>query len=220
MAKDAGNGPEDKNKKDEDQGAGNGTGDNSSGAGDNENTDELGFPKDTPLAEMTVEQREAYWKHKARKHENTVKAFPKDYDEQKKLADKWREHEDKQKPADQVEREQLEREIREQVRKDMLKETAPKLVEAEFKAQVGNRLKSDALALILEDIDHTKYLDADGKVDTERVKSRVEVIAPAASATPNNRQIRTHQGRRSSEGDSGMSAGRAAYEARHGKKKN
>src|SRR5690349_19240148 len=29
-----------------------------------------GFPADTPLTEMTVEQREAYWKHQARKHES------------------------------------------------------------------------------------------------------------------------------------------------------
>jgi hypothetical protein len=34
-----------------------------------------GFPDGTPLERMTVEQREAYWKHYARKHENRVKAF-------------------------------------------------------------------------------------------------------------------------------------------------
>jgi hypothetical protein len=213
MAKGQGTGPEgeDKNKE----------GDNPPAGTDNQNGEEnkLGFPEDTPLAEMTVEQREAYWKHKARKHENAVKAFPKDYDEQKALADKWREHEQKQKPADQVQREELERRIREEARKEALKETAPRLVEAEFKAQVGSRLPADKLKLILEDLDHTKYLDADGNVDADRVKTRVEILAPAANPNP-RQQHTTHQGRRSSGGASGMSAGRAAYEARHGKKKN
>lgn len=38
-----------------------------SGGGD------LGYPKDTPLTEMTTEQREAYWKHNSRRHEGRYK---------------------------------------------------------------------------------------------------------------------------------------------------
>jgi hypothetical protein len=217
MAKGQGNGPEDKDKQTEDQ-DNKGPAENSKTEGtDGEKENKLGFPEDTPVAEMTDKEAAAYWKHKARKHENTVKA-QKDYADQKALADKWREHEQKQKPADQVAQEELEKRIREEARKDALKEAAPKFVNAEFKAQIGNRLPAEKLKLILEDLDHTKYLDADGEVDVERVKSRVEIIAPAASANPNPRQ-RTHQGHRSSEGATGMSAGRAAYEARHGKKK-
>jgi hypothetical protein len=38
-------------------------------------TSEKGFPEGTPLAEMTPDQQLAYWKHHARRHEDTVKAF-------------------------------------------------------------------------------------------------------------------------------------------------
>ncbi|MDP7729502.1 hypothetical protein [Mycobacterium sp. TY813] len=34
-----------------------------------------GFPEGTPLTEMTEAQQLAYWKHHARRHEDTVKAF-------------------------------------------------------------------------------------------------------------------------------------------------
>ncbi|KQQ22539.1 hypothetical protein ASF48_04975 [Rathayibacter sp. Leaf299] len=43
---------------------------------------DLGFPKDTALEQMTVEQREAYWRHYARRHEATVKSRG-DYDQLK-----------------------------------------------------------------------------------------------------------------------------------------
>lgn len=34
---------------------------------------DLGFPRDTPVVEMTVEQQAAYWKHNSRRHEGRVK---------------------------------------------------------------------------------------------------------------------------------------------------
>lgn len=44
-----------------------------------------GFPAGTPLEQMTVEQREAYWKSHARRHESRVKSMG-DYDELKAKA--------------------------------------------------------------------------------------------------------------------------------------
>ena len=35
---------------------------------------EHGYPTSTPLTEMTVEQREAYWRHQSKKHEQTWKS--------------------------------------------------------------------------------------------------------------------------------------------------
>lgn len=198
------------------------SGDNQNNAGTGGNGEEgnLGFPADTPLAEMTVEQREAYWKHKARKHENTVKNSPKDYDEQKALADKWREHEQKQKPADQVAREQTEAQLREQIRKELLAENAPTLVETAFTGMVGTRIEQAKLKLILDDLDHTKFIKDDGTVDVDRVKARVDVLAPE-TPQPTRRRANTannHQGNRSTGDATGMSAGQAEFERRHGKK--
>lgn len=47
-----------------------------------EAADAAGFPASTPLEQMTVEQREAYWKDKARKHEAIAKSRS-DYDQMK-----------------------------------------------------------------------------------------------------------------------------------------
>lgn len=38
-------------------------------------TGERGYPENTPVAEMTVEQQAAYWRHHARKHEDRLKAI-------------------------------------------------------------------------------------------------------------------------------------------------
>jgi hypothetical protein len=45
-----------------------------------------GFPGGTPIEQMTVEQREAYWKHQARKHEKRANERG-DYDALKAAAD-------------------------------------------------------------------------------------------------------------------------------------
>lgn len=172
-----------------------------------------GFPDDTPLAEMSVDQREAYWKHKARKHENTVKALPKDLEAIKSDAEKWRQS---QLTPDQAKDEELRNSIREEVRKDLLKQNAPKLVSAEFKTLVGDAIPAKTLKAFLDDMDHTKYITDDGEVDTERVKNRVKDLVPEEPAPSNRRQSRTHQGVRKNEGATGISAGRALYNEMHG----
>ncbi|MDR1265927.1 MAG: hypothetical protein LBK42_10320 [Propionibacteriaceae bacterium] len=45
-----------------------------------------GFPAGTPLAEMTVEQQAAYWKHHARRHEGAAKAARDEADQLRKAA--------------------------------------------------------------------------------------------------------------------------------------
>ncbi|MEV2222748.1 hypothetical protein AB0E01_23060 [Nocardia vinacea] len=46
-----------------------------SGSGADSGVNQLGFPADTPLAEMTGDQQLAYWKHQSRKHENVAKSL-------------------------------------------------------------------------------------------------------------------------------------------------
>jgi hypothetical protein len=187
------------------------------GEGNEPQVNEHGFPDDTPLAEMTPEQQTAYWKHKARKHENTVKSLPKDFEQIKADAAAFRKS---QQTPDQAKEEELRNSIREEVRKDLLKQNAPKLVSAEFKSLVGDKLPAKTLNAFLEDLDHTKFITDDGEVDTERVKTRVEALVPEDAPPANQqRQSRTHQGRRPGATGSGISAGRQLFEELHGTKK-
>ena len=55
---------------------------------------------------------------------------------------------------------------------------APRLVAAEFKAASAGRLTAEQLSGFLEDLDLTKYLTEDGEVDTERVATKVALLAP------------------------------------------
>lgn len=53
-----------------------GDGENSGGGNENESQQQApAFPANTPVAEMTVDQQAAYWKHQSRQHEGRVKAF-------------------------------------------------------------------------------------------------------------------------------------------------
>jgi hypothetical protein len=54
---------------------------------------ENGFPTETPIAEMTVEQRESYWRYQSKKHETAEeKARNTASEQQKQLADTLREN--------------------------------------------------------------------------------------------------------------------------------
>lgn len=62
-----------------DRAGGNSGGGAGSGSGRDQATDAqgntLGYPKDTPTAEMTDKEQAAYWKHNSRKHEGRFKDF-------------------------------------------------------------------------------------------------------------------------------------------------
>lgn len=87
--------------------------------------DDKGFPESTPLAQMTAEQREAYWKHQARKHEQRARERA-DYDDLKAKAAKLDEIEaankselEKEREARQRAEEQAKTLAREKLRSDV-----------------------------------------------------------------------------------------------------
>lgn len=144
---------------------------------------ETGFPANTPVAEMSAQQQAAYWQDKARKHEGRVKALgnltPEQLAELKEKADK----------ADN-----LELDLGTDIEKAsaLAKRAAadeadakyrPMLVNAEFKAAAAGRIAPDKLATILEPLDLSKFLAADGTPDTDKVTAYIDGIAPATGST-------------------------------------
>lgn len=57
-------------------------------------------------------------------------------------------------------------------------EMGAKLVRAEIRAAVGDRIPRDALDRILEPVNLTAFIGEDGEVDAEKVSAYVEGIAP------------------------------------------
>lgn len=138
-----------------------------------------GFPPNTPIEQMTPQQREAYWKHYARRHEDRLKALGNPTPEQ--LAE-WKQKAEQHDALNDELATDKDKAVK-QARKDAEAEAAaqyrPLLVRAEFARHVGDRLPDDALNSILDDFNLNNFLTSDGSVDTAKVKARAEQIAPA-----------------------------------------
>jgi hypothetical protein len=175
------------------------------------------FPAETPLSEMTLEQREAYWKHQAKVHETAWKKRAGDLTPEKvqELRDKAARH-------DALERELMSdkdkavAEARDAAKAEALASVTPRLVAAEFKAAAAGRVEPARLATILEPLDLSKFLNGD-EVDTDKVAAFVDGIAPATAPQPKG-PTSTGQGRRESSTGPSVASGRDLYRAQRGKK--
>jgi len=155
-----------------------------------------GFPANTPIEQMNGEQREAYWRHYARKHEGTVKAFggltP---DELTQLRDKAGKH-------DQLERDLLTgtekavAEAQDAAAADVAAVYVPRLVNAELKAAAALKgISAESLSTALEYVDPAKFLNAKGEdVDTAKVTAFIDGIAPATGTTRRGPSATGHTG--------------------------
>jgi len=171
-----------------------------------------GFPADTPLAEMTAEQREAYWKHQARKHENRVKSLG-DIDALKAKAEAFDALEAEKLTPSEKAIQEARAEERERVLAEQAKAVADRLVAAEFKVAFAGRKKPEEVAELLEPLDLTKFLTSDGEVDADKVSKYAAGIAPAGRQWPG-----TGQGSRgTSEKVTGVNAGKSLFEDRNKK---
>jgi hypothetical protein len=141
-----------------------------------------GYPANTPVAEMTHQQAAAYWRHQSRKHEDRVKAMG-DYDALKQKADDYA----RLVAASQTEHEKAVEEARRQGAASYAASTGSQLVESWVKAAAHNRLSDEGVNALLETLDRTKFLAANGAVDTDKVYAVVNRLVsqqPAPASAP------------------------------------
>lgn len=181
-------------------------GDGSGGGSDKDH----GFPKDTPLVEMTETQQLAYWKYHARKHEGVANSRA-DYDQVKADAEKWKTHQDSNKAPDQ----KVLDDAIEKARSEERAKNAPRLVKAEFKAAAAGKLSKELLDAFLEDVNHMTYVNADGELDTEKITKRVEALTPKQEQ---QQRRSTHLGHRPTDGATSVTNGRDLYASRQKQK--
>ncbi|QIK82406.1 hypothetical protein [Sanguibacter sp. HDW7] len=172
--------------------------------------DTYAFPPNTPVKDMTEGQKSEYWRHKARKHEDRVKTMS-DYETLKAERDalKSKHLTDDEKALDAATTSAAEK-----ARAEVRSEYAARLVTAEFRAANSGRIPADKLTAVLDGIEPTKFLTADGEVDTDKVQTFVDGIAPAKS----EKWPDMGQGRRSQGDSKSVAAGRDLYSSRHAKK--
>lgn len=201
--------------------AGNGDGDGEPGGGGNDDgkgaggdkpkVNEHGFPDNTPWRDMEPAQQTAYWQYQARKHEARAEAT-KDYDQVVKERDEL-----KAKGLTYAEK-ALEAARKEGADKGAAEERAklaPQLVKAKLEAASAGKIPPEQLAKIIEPLDLTKFLKADGlEVDTDKVTEYVAGLAPGGKKWPDMGQ--GHRGGATPK--SGVGAGRSLYADRNKRK--
>jgi hypothetical protein len=141
--------------------------------------DEHGFPANTAVADMTVEQQLAYHQYHSRKHEQRAKAYRdaaggKSADEVKQLVDGA---ESARRNTLTVDERALE-DAKNQGRAAALAEVGPKAVRSAFDLLLGDMPEKDRDEHI-DTLDLSKFLTDDNEVDTAKVRAHVARIQPA-----------------------------------------
>lgn len=134
-----------------------------------------GFPSDTPVAEMTLDEQVAYWKFHSRKHERNASEAAQKLARDSEDAQKWRELEDKNKPADQKEVEAAVAEARSETEAKVRDEFFSKLFQAELRSACKDfpGLDADALAEVLN---VSSFRTEDGGVDTDKINTTLNAL--------------------------------------------
>lgn len=180
-------------------------------AGGGEN---LGFPAETPVKEMTAEQQAAYWKHHSRKWQGRAEGRD-DYDDVKAERDRL-------KAATLSDQEKAVEEAKKTAREEAVRDLGPGAVKTMLDLVLTSQgLEQEDIDSKLEFVDLTKFLTTKGEVDTDKVKNYVAGVAPGRS---NQQWPDTGAGRRGDpggkKGGGSVQSGRDAFTQRHSKKTN
>lgn len=161
-------------------GTGGGTG-GSGGSGkesarDDEGRD-LGFPKDTPVAEMDAKQEAAYWRHQSKKHEQRNREWL-DAAGGKSAADLKADREKREREQMTPAEQQLV-DARKEGREAALTEVRPQFVRMAFNTALAHIEKDEERQELIDTLDLSKFLDDKGNVDTAKVATVAQRLAPA-----------------------------------------
>lgn len=174
---------------------------------------DLGYPANTPVADMDDKQQAAYHRYQARRHEERNKQLMKvtggktpdelkaDSEELERLRNEKRSDSEKA-VAD------AEKNTEQRVRAEF----TPKLVSMAFDVALAHVDEADRKELI-DNLDLSKFIDEAGDVDTAKVQSVATKISPKADKDAGKQRHDYGAGRRDSSTKSGVSAGRELFAA-------
>lgn len=164
-----------------------------------------GYPLNTPIAEMTVDQQAAYWKHHSRKHEDTVKGLGLTPGQEAAELAKMREDQAELQKLQNANLSDVERLTKEN---DELREKNAQLTVAQVRTQAATDAKLPA--------DLWEFITA---AEPAAAKAQAEKLAASvtpAGATSHDQGQRTPPG---GQPKAGVAAGRDLYAERNARKK-
>ena len=148
-------------------------------AGKTEATDDegtkLGFPKDTPVDDMTDAEARRYWRYEAKKQQKKV---PKNLEDLQRDAQAWQEHQRKQKTPEQIAAEEQNQSQAERIKREASEDAAKTLLEA-ILSERGKKTEEDDD--LLDTLNFSKLLTDDGKMDRTKVRAIADKLVPTGS---------------------------------------
>lgn len=204
--------------------AGSGNGEGGDNAAD-KSKEPTGFPADTPLVEMTGEQREAYWKYQSRKHEDTKKSLekvlgdlkPEDITRLQEIEGKYNTLVESS-SQEQTDHADALAQAKEQGAAEERKKFAPTLLDLEIRDLLGERYDADRLKTLLPALNIDTFFNAEGEVDGDAVKGCFDTLFPAVSSgdSSNPPARKKHGGHGAGDGTHTNSgnAGKSLYQER------
>lgn len=141
-----------------------GTADDGSGTGD--------APK---FEDMTVDQREAFWKRQARDNETKLKATRKQLADAKPKIDEY----ERLVQASKSESEKAVEAAKVEALRAGRAESVPQILAAELRAATGGKIDAEAAARKVSRLDKASFLDDNGLVDMTKVAEWVKDETPA-----------------------------------------
>lgn len=162
------------------------------GVGEDSQLNKHGYPDNTPLAEMTVEQQAAYWKAKARMHESRSRAKAGGLTAEE--AEALRTELEQLRTASLSETERAQQDAiesaREAGRSEARDQLLPILHEAQLRGYASTVVKGPRLDAFVSTVSIAAFSAEDGSIDGEKVVEHLKAMygedsapAPAAQST-------------------------------------
>jgi hypothetical protein len=170
-----------------------------------------GFPKDTPVVEMSAEQQAAYWKHHSRQHEGRYKELlgdKKPEDLKNDLAELARIRQEQQTPA-----EQALTAAREEGKREAIVAERRNTAEALFKGALQSAgIKDGDLAELTASFNVDSFITDTG-VDSSKITNFAKRFSTTGSDTDQNRRRNFGGGNRGGTGGTPVRGDRGKAEA-------
>lgn len=135
----------------------------------------FGYPDGVPLTEMNVEQQAAYWKHKARKHEDRANAALSSDDAQA-LRDRIAELESATLSAEQVAANQQLEQARTEAAAAARAELMPVIHESQLIGYGSTVISGERLQAWVASANPTHFLGEDGAIDGDKVRTHLTAL--------------------------------------------
>lgn len=170
-----------------------------------ESDNDLGFPKDTPVAEMSFEQQAAYHKHQSRKHEERNREWV-DAAGGKTATEIKAERGELEtlRQSQLTDSEKALETAKAEGRAEAAAEYAPRMARLAFETALAH-VDDESREILIDSLDLNKVITDTGNIDTAKVKTIVGTLAPADKDTGKQRDF--GGGRRTSVTKSGVAAG-------------